>query len=522
MMNWTGAATPLEHGLLPGVRVRGARREAPAAICALPMRACILYALAWQIAAFVLLAVQFLLVCTLGPLGLLAGLAGLVVLFIYRPLAGTTVFLQVLLYQNLFLSIFSGLGMDKASFSAAQGFAFAAVAGMAVVSVLRIAQSATRHGESARLTRWTIASLAVVVVYTCYGAVASSPASAAIYFRNSSAMLFALLVGVDVGRTWDYRTVAIIFVSSIAVGLFLSVIEYAAPETYYTAINARDYIHLRTPDGDTPEISRSVNEVIASRIVTWFNVTGGAGASVSVRIFGPNMLAVSYAYVIAAFGIVAATVGRPGLVGLALCLLIFAGVKGPLVLLVITLAIFLMWWVIRNRILFLLASLALLTAYVFLGIRTGMNNGDFHVIGLLGGVNGFLKMPWGHGIGVGGNLSETALNGLDWEAWQKSGVDFALESSVGVLLYQMGVAAAAVYAPVAGLLRQGFAGTAAPRPSRRGGVVPRPIGLLFIGIAVALVNGVFQEEAYSPYALGLLTLLGGIAASNGSAQRVAA
>jgi hypothetical protein len=516
MMNWASVAIPL------GVRVREARREAPAAICALPMRECILYALAWQVAAFVLLAAQFLLVCALGPLALLAGIAGVVALFIYRPLAGTTVFLQMLLYQNLFLSIFSGVGMDKAGFSATQGFAFAVVAGMAVVSVLRIARSATPHGETVRLTRWTIASLAVIVVYTCYGAHGSSPASAAIYFRNSSAMLFALLVGVDVGRTWDYRTIAVVFVTSIAMGLFLAVIEYAAPETYYTAINVRDYIHLRSPESDAPEISRSVNEVIASRVVTWFNVTGGAGASVSVRIFGPNMLAVSYAYVIATFGIVAATVGRPGLVGLALCLLIFAGVKGPLVLLAMTLAIFLMWWVIRNRVLFLLASVALLTAYVLLGIRTGLHNGDFHVIGLLGGVNGFLKMPWGHGIGVGGNLSETALNGLDWEAWQKAGVDFALESSVGVLLYQMGVAAAAVYAPVGRLLRQGFAESTTPRPYRRGGVMPKPIDLLFIGIAVTLVNGVFQEEAYSPYALGLLTLLGGIAASNGSVRRVAA
>jgi hypothetical protein len=52
----------------------------------------------------------------------------------------------------------------------------------------------------------------------------------------------------------------------------------------------------------------------------------------------------------------------------------------------------------------------------------------------------------------------------------------------------------------------------------RAALAPKPTDLLFIGIAVALANGFFQEEAYSPYALGLLTLLGGVTASNGKAR----
>jgi hypothetical protein len=270
---------------------------------------------------------------------------------------------------------------------------------------------------------------------------------------------------------------------------------------------------------DGPEISRSVDDLIARRVVTWFNLTGGAGGIVSVRILGPNMLAVSYAYVIAIFGIAAGSVGSWSLAVLALGLLLVAGVKGPLILLATTLAIFVLWRVLRDRALVLSASLVLLVAYVGLGIRTGMANGDFHVIGLLGGVNGFVRMPWGHGIGVGGNLSVTAVKGgLDWQAWQKTGVDFALESAVGVLLYQMGVAAAAVYGPIAGLLRQGFARATLPPSVPRAALAPKPTDLLFIGIAVALANGFFQEEAYSPYALGLLTLLGGVTASNGKAR----
>jgi hypothetical protein len=503
-----------------GINLRYARQVISPEACQLPIRQCVLYALTWQMVTFTLLAAQLVLVCTLGPLTMFVGLAGLTGLFIYRPLAGITVFVQVLLYQNLFLSIFSCAGIDRTSFSAFQGFAFSVVVCMATVATFRIAASAPQHKETAGLTKWTWASIAVIVVYTCYGAIGSSPISALIYSRSSAAMLLAMIVGLDVGRTWSYRTVAIIFISSVAVGLLLAVVEYTSPHFYYAVSHARDYYHVKVTANDKSEISRNVDDVISALVVPWFNVTGGAGGFVSVRILGSNMEPISYAYIIANFGLIAATVGRPALAILALSLLTFAGVKGPLIMLAMTLAIFALWWIVRKRTVILFASLALLATYVALGIRTGMASGDFHVIGLLGGVNGFLKVPWGHGIGVGGNLSEAALKGgLDWQVWQKTGVDFALESAVGVLLYQMGVGATAVFVPIARLLRRGLS-VAAPTPVLRTAPAPLPIDLLFIGIAVTLFNGFFQEEAYSPYALGLLTLLGGIAASNRTIQPV--
>ena len=105
-------------------------------------------------------------------------------------------------------------------------------------------------------------------------------------------------------------------------------------------------------------------------------------------------------------------------------------------------------------------------------------------------------------------------DGIDWQAWQKEGADFAVESAVGVLIYQMGVAAVAVYAPLVALLRIGFGRPRSQSLRRPGAVSPLPTDALFIGIVVTLFNGFFQEEAYSPYALGLLALLGGVAAGN--------
>ena len=477
---------------------------------------CALFALSWQAASFALLAAQLVLVCALGAPAVLFGLVGMVGLFLYRPLSGVVVYFQLLLYQNLFLSIFSGWGIDSAGFTAVQGLSFGASAGMAAVAVLRIFGAYRRDSGPHRLTRWTCASLVAITLYTAYGMLGAPPVSALTYFRNTSAMLLALCVGLDVGRAWSFRTVLALFVLSLPAGLALSVAEYAVPHAYYTAIHARDYLHFRATEPDLPAIARSVDELISARVVRWFNITAGASDILSVRISGPNMLAVSYAYIIAAGGVAGTALGSP-LVGLlALGLLVFAGVKGPLLLLALTLSIGVLWWQVRDSRVVLLVSLVIFIAYVTQALRIGLAKGDYHVIGFLGGVHGFLKMPWGHGIGVGGNLSATAVENLDWQAFQQSGADFALESAVGVLLYQMGVAAVAIYAPVLLLLKQGLAGLSAGASRLPGS--PRLADFVFIGVAVTLANGVFQEEAYSPYILGVLLLFGGVVVANDAAS----
>ena len=89
----------------------------------------------------------------------------------------------------------------------------------------------------------------------------------------------------------------------------------------------------------------------------------------------------------------------------------------------------------------------LLVVYASAGIVTGIQTADYHVIGFIGGLKGFLANPIGRGIGVGGNLSIDMATRLDWSRSQSLGhTDVAVESAVGVLLYQMGVFGAVVLA----------------------------------------------------------------------------
>jgi len=133
-------------------------------------------------------------------------------------------------------------------------------------------------------------------------------------------------------------------------------------------------------------------------------------------------------------------------------------------------------------------------------------------------VHGFVSNPLGHGLGVGGNLSaSTSLRASDWEKFQHAAsADFALESAVGVLLYQMGIAALAVIGVFFVLLKMAPFGRRVPRY----GIVPRRSDIMFIALMAIAANGIFQEEAYS-YAATMLTLLCGVLVVNGRREHEA-
>jgi hypothetical protein len=125
------------------------------------------------------------------------------------------------------------------------------------------------------------------------------------------------------------------------------------------------------------------------------------------------------------------SVGYPLLALVALPLVVFCSVKGALILI---LFVSMAW--LSTRLLGAVATLVLgllaLILYAILGIYTGLQIEDYHVLGFMGGWNGFLQNPFGRGLGVGGNLSE-GFSSIDWSAAQQAGaVDGAVESAVGV------------------------------------------------------------------------------------------
>jgi hypothetical protein len=420
-------------------------------------------------------------------------------LYLADSMAGFAVFLQFLMYQNVAISMASA-SFDFTLYHGLQGSSFALTLALSIVAAWRL--WGTERNRRALIL--VAAAFAVVLAYTAFGAMRSSFGSAAVYFRTSSVGILCLLIGWDIGRDHSYRAVGLCYLISMALGLVLAVCEAAAPLAYYDWIDAKDYYRLKYSSAmSQPTVDfRSAEDVVAFVTNSFFNL-GGVDIE-SIRFGGPNMHSVSYAYLMSIGAIVALSLGISWFAALMLPLLFLIGVKGAAIVLAATAAL----WVAGRAFggAFLCAfGAALALGYIALVMRYGLSVGDYHVIGLMGGIDGFLRNPFGHGIGVGGNLSSSITStdmGAEWNAFQRYGADQALESAVGVLMYQMGIGTAAVmYA-----LWIPFRATI--------GEFRRPIGLVPLALAVVVVNGLFQEEAFSPYALALLTLFAGVLSSS--------
>jgi energy-coupling factor transporter transmembrane protein EcfT len=257
----------------------------------------------------------------------------------------------------------------------------------------------------------------------------------------------------------------------------------------------------------------TARDVYIGNTSSFFNTSADQSGvdSSMLRYMGTLMHPISNAYIVAAVGLVAFSVSYGWWLLLIIPMMLLSGVKGAVVMLICSMCLWMVWTFTENRRFLLMCGLGLMVAYVGYGLATGLNGGDYHVIGFMGGVRGLTHVPWGHGIGVGGNLSTTAENGFNWQDFQHGGVaDFALESAVGVFFYQMGIASFAVLAVPIVLLRMAPFGTTWRRRLK-----PRRADMIFIVLGCIAVNGVFQEEAYSPYAAGLYTLLAAVLVANG-------
>lgn len=223
---------------------------------------------------------------------------------------------------------------------------------------------------------------------------------------------------------------------------------------------------------------------------------------VMMRIFGPNMHAISFAYCLSFFSIFALYRGRLVQAGLFFVLLFLCNAKGPLIVFLLVGFSWTVFQLFGSRLALTLHALAL-AAYALAGVFIGRQIGDYHVLGLMSGFLEFFRNPIGHGIGAGGNLSPLFAT-INWEEAQAIGhTPFPVESSVGTLMYQLGFFAFLVlstYVWMAWRLLK------LARQTRNSLHAAASFALLAI-----VVNGLFQEEAYfAPLSLALYLALAGM------------
>jgi hypothetical protein len=431
------------------------------------------------------------------------------------PAHAPSIAIFILFFQNLFVSILSPYISDPSELEFVKGYNFLACSVMWLMTLALYGLRRRNHSaEVNRILGWGMLTLATVMLYFIIGFVQNGLA-ASIYLRNIVLPLFLFQLSLLTAATYEVRITPFL----VAIGVILILcgyIELAFRDFWLGVTNGYTFWHF--------------DELKAARSGVWeaeMRATGNVpvdlkdrfsfsflntplledlGLSNILRIFGPNMSPVSFAYGIAFFILFLFSVGRPLLALSALPLLVLCSVKGALIL---TIFVCLAWASTRllGAVVTLLFGLLALIAYAIVAIYIGMQIGDYHVIGFMGGWNGFLERPFGRGLGIGGNLSEGYFS-IDWSAAQQVGsIEGAVESAIGVLLYQMGIAA---------LVPLGFYFAIALKAWRlyaSSGILTQ--GLASFGVIVVLFNGIFQEEAlFAPPALGLLLCLTGLVIGN--------
>jgi hypothetical protein len=431
------------------------------------------------------------------------------------PAYAPSIAIFVLLFQNLFVSISSSILSTPAELEFVKGYNFLLCAVMWLVTLaLYLLRQRNQSAEINRIMWWSIVALAAVMLYFAIGFL-QNPLAASIYLRNIVLPLLLFQLALLTTATFEVRITPFLVAVGVAL-FFFGYLELLFRDFWLEATNGYTFWHFdelkATHSGVWEAEMRATGNVpvdLKDRFRFSFLNTPlleDLGLSEILRIFGPNMSPISFAYGVGFFSLFLFSVGRRWLALFALPLLVLCSVKGALIM---TIFVGAAWVATRllGPVVVLLLGLVALVLYVIVAIRVGLQIGDYHVIGFMGGWNGFLQNPFGRGLGVGGNLSD-GFFAIDWSAAQQAGtVDGAVESATGVLLYQMGVFA---------LVPLGFYFWMALKTWRlyaSSGNLTQ--GLAGFGVIVVLFNGFFQEEAlFAPPALGLLLCLTGLVIGN--------
>jgi hypothetical protein len=414
------------------------------------------------------------------------------------------------LFQNLFVAFVSPQIGNLNEFNAIRGYNFILTA--AIWIVVAGAYWLDRSSFDARLRTIINTTTVVLILIGFYFAIGlvRDPSGAIVYLRNIAApfLLFQIFAIVAYRNRVSVTGAFILIATAI---LAFGYVELVADEKLFRLVNGDSYLQWRMKQEyesgawlkELQETGRVYRSYLDAMVIDFLNTPLLSELGLRFhRLVGPNFHPISFAYALAGFSILLLAIGHWWFALLAFPALLVIGSKGALLLVVLVTGALVV--VRRWRGSAPLWSYAtLLLIYAAVGIATGIRNDDYHVIGFIGGLRGFLQNPLGHGIGVGGNLSLN-MTVIDWSRSQHLGsTDVAVESAIGVLLFQMGifgVVLVAVLGWIAVKLWQLYGAT------RDLAFAVAALGLLTIA-----VNGIFQEEAlFSPLALGLLLAFCGL------------
>ena len=428
------------------------------------------------------------------------------------PASIPVVVICAFLFQNMMVAWFTPYIPDNNAFDALRGANFVVLMTAYGAFLAASLQVRLRRVTQARpWLLWGMALAGIITFYMLWGALRGVPKDSIIYFRNTITPLACFHIGIVAASLYRVdlrRSMLWLGASAVVYGYCELLFTMDFLSLFNGDLYIQRAIRRQIETGvwekalqQTGYVLRGLEDVMTT---TFFNTPLFADLFPRVfRIGGPNFHPISYAYALGIISIWLLFKGRWFLPLAALPLLLVIGSKGAMFMVVLAFAVRLGQRPFGLR-LTLLGVLAIAATWIIAAIGYGVGHGDYHVLGLIAGVRGFLGNPLGQGLGIGGNLSSTSFN-LDWDRAQAHGVAAVpVESAVGVMLYQMGIGSMVFF---------GFLAALAVSARRLLLKTGNPEFLFaFVAVVTISTNAVLQEEAfYSPLALGFCLLLVGTA-----------
>ncbi len=426
------------------------------------------------------------------------------------PQIAIVTILFALLFQNFFVSLAVDFVVSDDDFNVIRGYNFVILSiTWLVVTTTYLHGWRERNRSADPFVKVLVMVFVTLGIYFLIGFVFYGIA-AIVYLRNivtplllfQICMLAFLRQPIRLGQAMTILSVLVVLCGFFEFFYREAWLDFTNGYAYWERSQGPNYVTLAYDKAfrDTGVVPTGL---LDSFSITLFNSPLLADYDITImRLFGPNMHAISFAYALCFYAVFALYRARFVLAALLFVLLFLTSAKGPLILF---LMVGMSWVVFRffgARFAFACLCLALLV-YVAAGVIVGLDIGDYHVIGLMGGIYEFLGNPAGLGIGAGGNLSSEFAT-IDWPAAQAAGrTPFAVESAVGVLLYQIGVFALAVIGAYIWIAWRVL-------------LIARKTGndlhaAAAFGLMTVIATGLFQEEAYfAPLALAMFMALAGM------------
>ena len=308
------------------------------------------------------------------------------------------------LFQNTFVALVSPhiATLDEFNTIRAYNFVLTATVWLVLFSGYWL-ERGSMHKRMRVLIDVTTGVLVLIGFYFTLG-LAASAESAATYLRNIAAPILLFQIFALIAYRYPVpfiKPLVIVAVITAAYGFG----ELFAQQHLFSLINGDAYIELRVRQDheagvwvrEMQETGRVMRNYLDTMTIDFFNTPLFTDLGLRFnRLLGPNFHSISYAYALSFLAMILTATGHWWWLVLLLPLLVIVGSKGAIIALLGTLAFVVLATYVRafRNIGWYFATLVV---YAAAGIVFGIRAQDYHVIGFIGGLRGFLSKSSGSG-----------------------------------------------------------------------------------------------------------------------------